>query len=103
MKENLFNLVLDSLQLQTLAYLAGDLQDRLEDWQYYPEDAPPEPLQQELRQTLQGIVAAGAKRAEIVGLDFAELVAQAAPNRDQDDWRWQRNQQVQQNWTSDLQ
>ncbi len=103
MEERLFKLMLDALQPQTLAYLVRDLNDSLEEWQYYPEDAPPQPLQQELRQTLAVVMAVGTERAKAEGVDFAQLMKQTAADQEQDDWRWQRNQQVQQNWTDDLQ
>lgn len=40
--------ILSFLRPKTLAYLAQDLSDSQEEWQYYPENAPAETLQQEL-------------------------------------------------------
>ncbi len=103
MNKDLFKILLNTLTPQTLAYLTRDLGEAQADWAYYPEDAPPEPTQQTLRQMLETLMAVGSERAAAAGLDFDQLLEQAHEEQRQEDWTSQRNQQVQQNWLSDLQ
>jgi hypothetical protein len=102
MDQQLFMRLINLLTPQTLAYLVRDLTDRQEDWQFYPEDATPEAIQQELKQILETIIALGTERASAEGLDFALFVQQASAAQQQEDWPWQRDRQEQQNWTEDL-
>ncbi len=102
MNESVFKALLNTLKPKTLAYLVRDLTDSQEDWQFYPEDAPPEAIQQELKQALEMMIALGTEQARTEGLDFAQLVQQASAEQQQEDWPWQRNRQEQQNWTEDL-
>ncbi|MCK6624645.1 MAG: hypothetical protein L6R45_05660 [Anaerolineae bacterium] len=103
MNETLFQTLLAELTPKALAYLARDLEESQAEWQSYPEDAPPTATQQALQQTLAVVKAAGAARAEAEGLDFAQLIEQAREEQSaEEDWMAQRNQQVRQNWLSDL-
>ncbi|GIK41635.1 MAG: hypothetical protein BroJett011_54680 [Chloroflexota bacterium] len=103
MNQDLFEVTLKVLAPKTLAYLIRDLEETQADWNYYPEDAPPETVQQELRQMLEAIQTLAAERAAAEGLDFARLLQQASEEQRQEEWSAQRNTQVQQNWLSDLQ
>ena len=102
MNEKLFEILLNALSPKTLAYLITDLENSQADWRYYPEDAPPEAIQQELAQTLKTIAAVGTELAEADGLDFSQLRQQAIEEQRQEEWTWQRDRQEQQNWTNDL-
>lgn len=103
MNDKLFNLIFKALAPKTLAYLARDLEELQADWEYYPEDAPPEPRREELRRLLEAIQILALERAAAEGFDFAELLEQASAEERQEEWTSQRNNQVQQNWLSDLQ
>jgi hypothetical protein len=103
MNEDLFKVILKALAPKTLVYVIRDLEETQTDWPYYPEDAPPETLQQELRQILEAIKMLATKRAAAEGLDFARLLEQANEEQRQEEWSSQRNAQVQQNWLNDLQ
>ena len=102
MNDELFKVLLNALSSKTLAYLIRDLEDSRADWRYYPENAPPEVVQQELTQTLKSIEAIGTELAKADGLDFSQLLQQVIAERQQEDWIWQRDRQEQQNWTKDL-
>jgi hypothetical protein len=103
MNEELFNVILNALTPKTLVYLIRDLEEAQTDWRYYPEDAPPETVQQDLQQMLEAIRALATEQAAAEGLDFARLLEQANEEQRQEDWFSQRNTQVQQNWLNDLQ
>lgn len=103
MNEELFDVILKALAPKTLAYLIRDLEETQEDWGYYPEDAPPETVQQNLQQMLGAIKVMATERAAAEGLDFAKLLEQASAEQRQEEWTSQRNTQVQQNWLNDLQ
>lgn len=103
MNEDLFNFILKALAPKTLAYLIRDLEETQADWPYYPEDAPPETVQQELWQMLETLKTLATEQAAAEGLDFARLLEQASEEQRQEEWSAQRNAQVQQNWLSDLQ
>jgi hypothetical protein len=95
--------ILKSLQPKTLAYIARDLKDQQDDWCYYPAEAQSARVQQALGQFLEVVTIVGTEAAASEGLDFSQLLSQAnEEQQQQDDWRWQRNQQVRQNWTGDL-
>jgi hypothetical protein len=83
--------------------LIRDLEETQADWPYYPEDTPPETVQQDLRQMLEAIKIMATERAAAEGLDFARLLEQANAEQRQEEWSSQRNTQVQQNWLNDLQ
>jgi hypothetical protein len=102
MDETLFKTLLQALTPQTLAHLACDLGERQLDWDYDPADAPPEALRHDLNRVLQLITTTGEAAARAEGLDFNRLLEQTGQTRRQDEWAWQRNQQVSDNWLSDL-
>jgi hypothetical protein len=102
MNGKLFEILLNALSPKTLAYLIRDLEASQVDWRSYPQDAPPESVQQELTQTLKTIEAVGTELAEADGLDFSQLLQQAIEEQRQEEWTWQRDLQEQQNWTNDL-
>ena len=93
--------MLAALTPQTLAYLIRDLEEAEADWAYYPESAPPAAVQDAVSQTVALVKLTAAEQAAAAGLDFDQLIEQAAAEQ-QDDWRWQRSQQIRQNWTDDL-
>ena len=103
MNEDLFKVILQALTPKTLAYVIRDLEETQADWRYYPEDAPSETVQQELRQMLATVKNLATERAAADGLDFALLLEQAREEQRQEEWTSQRNNQAQQNWLSDLQ
>jgi hypothetical protein len=102
MNQKLFELLLHNLSPRTLACLVRDLENSQADWRYYPEDAPPKTVQEALAQTLPIIKATGVELAEANGEDFSQLLQQAIEEQRQEEWAWQRDQQEQQNWTTDL-
>ncbi len=103
MNQALFQTILTILTPKTLAYLLRDLEENQAEWRDFPDDAPPLELQQAFRETLVVIRTVGVTQAEAEGLDFAQLVEQArAEQAAEEDWMTQRNQQIRQNWLSDL-
>ncbi|NJN94845.1 MAG: hypothetical protein HC875_12470 [Anaerolineales bacterium] len=103
MNQELFQTILNTLASKTLAYLLRDLEESQAEWRDFPGDAPPLELQQAFLETVTAIRTAGAAQAQAEGLDFAQLVEQArAELAAEEDWMAQRNQQIRQNWLSDL-
>jgi hypothetical protein len=94
-----FQIILAQLQPDTLAGLARDLAEALEDWEFYPEDAPPEPARRVLNDALALAIAVG----QALDPAFMERVEQAQAVLDEADWPTQRNRQTRQNWFNDLQ
>jgi hypothetical protein len=102
MNEILFNTLLQALTPQTLAYLARDIGQRQLDWEYNPIGAPPEALRHALNQALDLITMMGDELARAEGLDFSQLLQQTVEMQQQKEWPWLHNQQVSDNWLSDL-
>ena len=94
--------MLAALTPQTLAYLIRDLEEAEADWAYYPESAPPAAVRDAVSQTVALVKLTASAQAAAAGLDFDQLIEQATAEQQQDDWRWQRSQQIRQNWTDDL-
>lgn len=94
----LLQTLLNTLSPNGLASVAVDLENSVEDWEFYPEDAPPENIRQELTQLLEQILKRGREHAP----NFDDLLEEARNAQDADDWISGRNQQVRQNWYSDL-
>ncbi len=102
MKQELLSLLLDSLEPDTLAYLVRDLTECQEDWEFYPEEAPPEPLRQELAHLLAAATRLGVDLTDGDEAKFLQLVEQARSQQQTEDWTAQRERQERQNWLSDL-
>jgi hypothetical protein len=94
--------LLTTLQPATLARMVVDLQELQQDWQHYPEEAPPAPVREALEQALAEIMKHGAARIEAGSSDFRQLVEQIKDERQAEDWSRDRDTQEQQNWLSDF-
>ena len=72
--DNLTNQLLqtfiNTLSPSALAAVAADLENSVEDWEFYPEDAPPEDIRQELAQLLEQILKRGREQSP----NFDELL-----------------------------
>lgn len=101
MNQALFDLILDCLEPKTLAYLVRDLEDSRAGWRDYPDQAPPDSLKNEMDQVIERLRQLGAKLTRGDEPDFTGLLEQARADLD-DNWTWQRNQQIRQNWLQDL-
>lgn len=95
---HLLQTFLNTLSPVALAAVAADLENSVEDWEFYPEDAPPENIRQELTRLLEQILKRGREQTP----NFDDLLDEARSAQDADDWISGRNQQVRQNWYSDL-
>jgi len=96
--------LLPCLRPETLIALAADLEEALEEWQFYPEDAPPAKIQRAAANLLAGAQKIGGARAAAAGPDFAKQVTRLRDARDRaddDDWQSGRNAQAGENWLSD--
>ena len=98
MNNQVLQILLNTLSPNGLAAVAADLENSVEDWEFYPEDAPPENIRQELARLLEEILKRGREHAS----NFDDLLEEARNAQDADDWISGRNQQVRQNWYSDL-
>jgi len=101
MNQDLFQTLLATLRPQTLAQIAVDLEDALEDWQFYPEEAPPADVRQALQQALSFAVETGTAKAQAQKIDFQQLLEQLREARDAEDWSQERARQERQNWFKD--
>jgi len=101
MDDQLFETLLDALSPNTLARLLVDLEEAQEDWQHYPEDAPPEAVRQQLAQTLALIAKIGSNRTGADATGFEQLVDQIKEERYSENWLQERNRQARQNWLQD--
>lgn len=97
----LFETLIAFLQPQTLARMVIDLEEALEDWQYYPEDAPPETVRQEVAQILEYLIESGTAKAGASDLDFQMLLEQARNQQRAEDWPMERDSQEKENWLKD--
>jgi hypothetical protein len=103
MNQKTFQTLLTLLRPETLAHLVADLEEAQEEWQFYPEDAPPAAVQTSLAQAVVAARQVGAEQVRADNLVFAEMVEQIEQEREEaEDWFRQRNRQVRQNWLSDL-
>jgi hypothetical protein len=102
MNQELFALFFDCLEPKTLAYIARDLTERLEDWQHYPEDAPVEAQQQALARLVEAIRKLGNDLTVGAEPDFRQLLEQAREELQAEDWSSQRDRQERLNWLQDL-
>ena len=100
MNQHLFQTLLTTLQLETLAAMLLDLEDAATDWQHYPEDAPSETKQQALTGLQTVIDELARRRAAAESLDFDDLLARRRAEHDAG-WLDERNRQTRQNWFSD--
>ena len=98
MNNQLLLAFLNTLSPNGLAAVAADLENSVEDWEFYPEDAPSEHVRRELRQLLEEIFKRGREQSP----NFDDLLEEARNAQDADNWIGGRSQQVQQNWYSDL-
>ncbi|MEW5957345.1 MAG: hypothetical protein AB1801_06455 [Chloroflexota bacterium] len=102
MKQELLSLFLDCLEPKTLAYLVRDLTECQEDWLFYPDEAPPESLQQELAHLLAAVTRLGVDLLDGDEASFLQLIEQARAEQESEDWSRQRERQERQNWLSDM-
>ena len=102
MNQKLFQTLLTILHPHTLAQIVVDLEEAREDWQLYPEEAPPEGVRKDLGKTLELVRKVGAEQAQAEGVDFEQLVEQILDARHTADWSQERNRQVRENWLKDL-
>jgi hypothetical protein len=100
MNQQLFELLLNTLHLKTLAGMAVDLETVQEAWRD-DTDAPPEPAKQQLLDILKIVTERGIERAGVEQLDFEQLLEETREERQPDDWLAERNRQTQENWYSD--
>ncbi len=101
MNKTFQNALLNNLALKTLAHMVVDLETAQEDWQFYPEDAPSQAVQEELAQLLKLILEFGQNRVQANKLDFKTLLEQIRDAQEEEDWLKDRGQQEQQNWLKD--
>jgi len=101
MDQQLFETLLDNLDLKTLAGMVVDLEAAEEAWRYDLAGAPPEPVKQQLSGILRIVTERGIERAATKQLDFEQLLDEARDERQPDDWLAERNRQNRENWYSD--
>ena len=101
MNQHLFQTLLTTLQLETLAAMLLDLEDAATDWQHYPADAPGEAEQQALTGLQTVIDELARRRAVAEALDFDDLLASLRAERNDPGWLDERNRQTRDNWFSD--
>ena len=97
----LFEALLNTLEVDTLARLVVDLEEAQAEWQADPATAPSQPVQDGLTQVLRNLLRLGNTLARNEGGDFQQLVAQLRA-RDQEDWASDRDRQERQNWYNDF-
>jgi hypothetical protein len=97
----LFEALLNTLEVDTLARLVVDLEEAQAEWQADPAAAPSQSVQEGLTQVLRNLLRLGNTLARNEGGDFQKLVAQLRA-RDQEDWASDRDRQERQNWYSDF-
>ena len=97
----LFEALLNTLEVDTLARLVVDLEEAQTEWQANPAAAPSPSVQEGLNQVLRNLFRLGNTLARNEGEDFQELLAQLRA-RTQEDWASERDRQERQNWYSDF-
>ena len=97
----LFEALLNTLEVDTLARLVVDLEEAQAEWQANPAAAPSQSVQEGLNQVLRNLLRLGNTLARTEGEDFQELVAQLRA-REQEDWASERDRQERQNWYNDF-
>jgi len=98
---SLFETLITSLQPGTLARMVIDLEEALEDWQHYPQDAPPVSIRQEIAQLVERLIEAGTAKAKAFDLDFQTLLEQVRDQQRAEDWPLERDSQERENWLKD--
>jgi hypothetical protein len=98
----LFEALLNTLEVDTLARLVVDLEEAQAEWDAAGEAAPSPNVQAGLRQVLNNLLRLGGTLARNEGGDFQQLVAQFRNKPKAEDWSQERAQQEQQNWYSDF-
>lgn len=96
-----FGNLLRHLHPETLARIVVDLENAQEDWAFYPEDAPPEAIQEMVDEALTLIISIGEGRAEAKNVEFRHLLEQLRDEQDEKDWAETRDQQEIKNWLDD--
>lgn len=97
----LFEALLNTLEVDTLARLVVDLEEAQAEWQADPAAAPSQSVQAGLAQVLANLLRLGNTLARNEGEDFQQLVEQLRA-RDREDWASERSRQERQNWYSDF-
>lgn len=101
MDQQIFETLLNNLDLKTLAGMVVDLEAAQEAWRNDLAGAPSEPVKQQLIDILRIVTDRGIERAAAEQLDFEQLLDEARDERQPDDWLAERNRQNRENWYSD--
>jgi hypothetical protein len=99
---DLFEALLNTLEVDTLARLVVDLEESQAEWQADPESAPSSPVREGLRQVLANLLKLGETLAANEGIEFRQLVEQLKTRPQVEDWASERTRQERQNWYSDF-
>lgn len=98
----LFEALLTTLEVDTLARLVVDLEEAQVEWQDNPKAAPSKRVQEGLNQVLDNLLRLGDTLAAEEGIQFRQLVEQLKDRQQVEEWGQERAQQEQQNWYSDF-
>jgi hypothetical protein len=99
----LFEALLNTLEVDTLARLAADLEEAQAEWQNDPQTAPSKPVREGLSQVLENLLKLGHTLAKNEGIEFRQLVEQLKDRPQQaEEWAQERARQERQNWYSDF-
>jgi hypothetical protein len=101
MNQEFFDILLNTLQPRTLAYMLVDLEEAAADWEYYPEAAPGETTRTALERIRLTIANTGQALAKAEGLNFDKLMDETRDEREADDWLLARNEWDRKNWYQD--
>ena len=96
-----FKTLLSQLRPETIARLVIDLENAHEEWEFYPEQAPPEATRQFLDEAMAVIVSLGDKRAKEEDSEFRRLIERLREEQDQTNWAARRDRQEIDNWLDD--
>jgi hypothetical protein len=98
----LFEALLNTLEVDTLARLVVDLEEAQAEWRDKPEAAPSKQVQEGLSQVLNNLLKLGNILAVNEGVEFRQLVEQIKDRQQAEDWGQERARQERQNWYSDF-
>lgn len=96
-----FGELLTHLQPETIARIIVDLEHAHEEWEFYPEQAPPEPVRAMIDEAVGIIITAGDAGAKANDVEFRHLLEQLRDELDEKDWADKRDQQEIKNWLDD--
>src|SRR5262245_21466507 len=98
----LFEALLNTLEVDTLARLVVDLEEAQAEWQANPTTAPSPSVRKGLSQVLTNLLTLGDTLAANEGIEFRQLVEQFKDRPPVEDWALERARREQQNWYSDF-